>query len=178
MKKAFMVLFAVLIDGIQTLLLLFAFTLILIPLNYALSLFLTFLAYSILGLGFASNRVNPVGGRHVVRKIITLATTFILEFMPILAQFMPSVTIWVLLTIRQSRNEDREKAKQDAKIQEEKERRIRDMIQRRAQEEMRIAAYQQTRLVNGNIVASTYNNAPALRRPLYTRTSLSTKKAA
>jgi len=157
--------FAFIADGAQALLLFLSFTLFLIPLSYALSLFLMLFVYSVFGLVFVGTRVNPFGGRHAVRKLTTFATTFVLEFMPVLAQFIPSLTIWTWLTIRQSRLEDREKAEHDAKIREEKEQRRLALMRRHREEEMQMAAYQQN-VANDNIVRGANDNDPSLRRPL------------
>jgi len=106
--------FAVIGDGLQFLLMLLFFTGILIPLAYGLSIFLSLLIFSISGLMFIVNKVNPFSARGVIRS----ATAFIIEFLPFLDQFVPTFVIWTYFTIRESRKEDVKKAEEDAKIAE------------------------------------------------------------
>ncbi len=116
--KTFLVAFAILADGIQTLLTLLAFTLVLIPLSYILSLFLTLTLMSVYGMVFSSHGVHLLSGKHLGKKMTLFAGTFIAEFLPIINQITPTLTFWTIATIRQSRVEDIETASVNAKIAE------------------------------------------------------------
>ncbi len=122
--------FAVIVDGIQFLLTLLFFTGILIPLAYGLSILLSLLIFSINGLMLLVNKVSPFSARALIR----ISTAFLIEFTPALGQFVPSATIWILLTIRASRKEDVKKAEEGAKIAE-AQRQV--LLQKRARQKRR-----------------------------------------
>jgi len=150
---------------VQMLLMFLALTVILIPVIYALSLFLSLLVVSVYSAVFFGCGVNPFAGKNAIKKLTTFAGTFVFEMLPLIGEIAPSLTFWTWLTIRQSRHEDREKAERDAKILEEKRQRYFALMQRR-EAEAHMIAYQQNVAHNNTTVREVNENNPTLRRPL------------
>lgn len=76
------------------------------------------------GLFFLMNGVSPLSGKGAGKKIGAFAGTLLSENIPIISQFMPSLTLWTFFVVRASRKEDEiravelaKKAEEDAKIQ-------------------------------------------------------------
>jgi len=113
-KKGGMLAIAIIADGIQLLFKFLWFTGILAILGEAVGWAISGLASLLLALAFAGSKVNPMsGGAGKVRTFFTVAC----EGMPLINGILPTFTIWTLLTIRQSRTEDKEKAVQSATIE-------------------------------------------------------------
>ncbi len=79
-----------------------------------------------------------MSGKGIVRKMIRFVLTFLAEFIPVL-NFVPALTIWTWLNIRESHAEDRKRAERNATMGEARhvqirKRRIRERIARRALE--------------------------------------------
>lgn len=105
---------AIIVDGIQFLLVFLWFTVVLGILSYVVSLLLTLLIMTVYSMIFMGVGVNPIGGKGVIKKITAFCLTSLSEVIPILGEFTPSLTIWTWMVIHQSRVEDRETAKQNA----------------------------------------------------------------
>ena len=136
--KVLMITFAAMADLIQLVLVLVDFTVILIPVAYVLSMFLSFLVYGINGFIFIISGVKPFSGNRMVQKIGLFGASFAVEFIPVVGQFIPTLTLWTWITIRQSRVEDKIKHKkevEDAKIREaQRKKRIQVLRERQMQQ--------------------------------------------
>lgn len=111
-KKGMMLAIALLADGIQLIFKFLWFTGILAILGEMIGWAMSGLASLLLVLAFGSAHVNPMNGMG--GKTRTLITV-LCEGMPII-NVMPTFTIWTILTIRQSRAEDQERAARSATI--------------------------------------------------------------
>jgi hypothetical protein len=111
-EGSMLIVIAVIADAIQILFKFLWLTGILAILSEAVGWAVSGLAIFLLTVGFTGLRVKPLAGpRQKVRGIITV----LFEGMPLL-NLVPTFTVWTVLTIRQSRAEDREKAVQSATI--------------------------------------------------------------
>jgi hypothetical protein len=117
-------------DGIQILFKLLWFTGFLIPVSEAIGWAVSGLAIFLLTVGFMGVGVKPyAGSRQQVRTLIAMTV----EGFP-LGNLAPAFTIWAILTVQQSRAEDREKAAADATIAQREGARKRGMMRRARRE--------------------------------------------
>lgn len=131
---------AIIVDGIQFLLVFLWFTVVLGIISYAISLLLTLVIMTVYSLVFIGAGVNPIGGKGAIKKVTAFCLTTLSEMIPILGEFTPSLTIWTWMVIHQSRVEDRETAKQNAILEEqEQEQMLRIQQKRRERRERRVA---------------------------------------
>ncbi|MBX9906760.1 hypothetical protein K2X96_02585 [Patescibacteria group bacterium] len=132
-----LLLFAIICDGIQVLLGFLFFTLVFSIVAIALSFALTIFILVVYSFIFMISNVTPFTTKSIF-------VVFISEFTPLAGQFMPSLTWWTWRVIHTSRLEDKERAQQNARLEE-------------AQQEMR----RQQRIRRSEIVArrASLNNA-------------------
>lgn len=111
-------------DFIQFALTLLYLTGFLAILGFLLNTGITTLVMMGYSLFFLMNGVSPLSGKGAGKKMGIFAGTLLSENIPILSQFTPSLTLWTLFVMRQSRKEDEiravelaKKAEEDAKIQ-------------------------------------------------------------
>lgn len=136
--------FAAIADLLQALFKLMWFTAVLSILAEALGWFLTGFCVMILSVTFVGLGVNFIGGKkRAVIKTLRFFGMFVLEFVPLL-NMAPSLTIWALFTIRDSRKEDREKSEEKAKKQAGEDAKIQkvNVVRRRRLEELHALAQQ------------------------------------
>ncbi len=112
-----MILVAVMADAVQALLKFLWFTVILIILAEGLGWLITGFIVTVYAIIFASLGVNFLMGQRIAMKMARFLFMFLAEFIPFL-NAIPSLTIWTMLTIRESHKEDKERSEEKAKKQE------------------------------------------------------------
>ncbi len=124
--RLLLLLFAAICDGVQVLLGLLWLTIILSVFAMILSYAITIFVLTVYGFIFMKSKVTPFTPKRVTGILI-------FELTPLIGQFMPSLTWWTWRVIHTSRIEDKERAKQNAKLEGERLEMVRRQHMRRAQ---------------------------------------------
>ena len=75
-----------------------------------------FFGYAIIGFWFATHGVYPLSGNRIEKKALATFILFIVDLVPFL-NIAPGLTLWAIVMIRISREEDEEKAKKSTGIE-------------------------------------------------------------